>query len=116
MAQLAPTNTFDFGPRAASLLDQLDERLDASTIGAAAKAAASWLMWAYDQPAVKQEQLARDATTGRLQGADLQDVRGMELAVVSATLLMTAKMGPMTASAKIRKSLDILSERYQADW
>ena len=107
---------FDFGVDAPSLLDQMDTKLPRALMERAAVCSAGLFEWAADQPATEQAALAARMSIATLRNADASSPDSLALAVGTAALLMAAKLGPATASERIRSASGILSERYQSDW
>jgi hypothetical protein len=110
------TLEFDFSAEAPSLLDQLDTKLTAAEMSRAAACSAGLFEWAADQPATDQADLVAKMPIVSLRNIDTASPDSVTVAVGTAALLMAAKMGPATASERIRRAAGLLSERYQADW
>lgn len=110
------TLEFDFSSDAQPLLDQLDTKLSVIDMARAAVCSAGMFEWAADQPATDQADLVTKMSISVLRNTDPNSPDSVAVAVGAAALLMASKMGPATASEKIRRAAGILSERYQSDW
>ena len=110
------TLEFDFSAEAPSLLDQLDAKLSATEMSRAAVCSTGLFEWAADQPATDHSDLVAKMSIIVLRNINAAAPDSIAVAVGAAALLMAAKMGPATASERIRRAAGLLSERYQADW
>lgn len=108
--------TFDFSADAASLLDQMDAQLPQGVMANAAVCSAGLFEFAADQPAAYQASMVGHMSVSVVRAADPDSPDALALAVGAAALLMSAKIGPSTASERIRCAAGILSDRYQSDW
>ena len=108
--------TFDFKSEAPPLLDQMDAKMPRAVMERAAVCSSGLFEWAADQPAIEQAALVSRMSVTMLRDVDFSIPDSLALAVGASALLMASKLGPSTASERIRKAAGILSERYQADW
>ena len=108
--------TFDFRADAPPLLDQMDAKMSRTVMERAAVCSSGLFEWAADQPATEQASLVARMSVTTLRDADFSSPDSVALVVGASALLMASKLGPSTASERIRKAAGILSERYQADW
>jgi hypothetical protein len=111
------TPLIDFGIQAPNLLDQLDERIEASMLSRAAVAAYDLFANVTEQSAEDQAALvSKLSASALLRNVVAHSVESVAFALAAAALLTATRGVPATASERVKKALTLLSDRYQADW
>lgn len=117
MAPVAPV--VDVSNGAPTLLEQMERHFSATRMSGLAKAAYLGLHSISEMPAEEQEHQVAQlsslsvANSGMSSpGSDSRQVR----AVMSSALLMVSRGVRLTASERVDKACELLSQHYQADW
>ena len=99
-----------------SLLDQMDRKLSSETMIKAAKEAYDLLEDFTRRSVEKQVELVSNMTVRTLHRLDKSKRDSISASVATASVLMASRTGRMTANEKISMAMQMLGDRYQADW